>query len=106
MPESSRDEPPFLAEVIGHRRLFAQAVGLPESAIHVRLYLADGTTLNSINLPESPALGPHRWGLLIGIKGRNPAQTVVIRESQVIKAEFEAAAPRPQPIGFLSEAQG
>jgi hypothetical protein len=92
----------FIEGIRKHLDTFASSSGVNVDEVHVRLTLADGVPLilRGLKVTEPAVAGGQGWGM---IHGTDPASAVVVRESHVLKAEFQLAPQDRRPIGLHTE---
>ncbi len=95
-------DPPFLTDLLSQLQQFALTHRVPPEDVVVRLTLADGSSFRLACLAETPASGPHRWGML-HLAEKERAKAIAVRESHILKAEFDLAPVVRKPIGFQAE---
>lgn len=97
--------PGFMEGVVRHLEAYAKSAGIKPENVHVRLVLADGTTHLLLGLKVSGPFPPGAlgWGMIEGVIG-STTEALVVRESHVLKIEFERKVVERKPIGLHTEA--
>lgn len=102
---STPPAPKFMEGIVRHLEAYAKSAGVKAENVHVRLVLADGALHHLLGLKvfgpfPATSLG---WGMVEGATG-SATEALVIRESHVLKVEFEVKPTERKPIGLHTEA--
>ena len=92
----------FLEGILTQLGAFAMQANVEPAEVYVRLTLSDGDAQTFDGLSTISPFGDNDWGMIFG-KASKGAKALVIRERDVLKAEFEADSIGPEHIGFASE---
>ncbi len=92
----------FLADVSNHLSVFAKSKGVKGEDVHIRVILADGTSITIRGLETTAPSVAQGFGMIEGAVG-STEDAWVVREAHVLRVEFGLMPEERRPIGLHTE---
>ena len=97
--------PSFLHDVVSHFQSFAKSRGVNPDDVHVRFFLADGSSYIVRGLKTTAPAASGGWGLIESVAG-GATDALAVREQHIVKIELAVNPGEPTSIGLHTEAAG
>ncbi|HEY2586782.1 MAG TPA: hypothetical protein VGI81_13645 [Tepidisphaeraceae bacterium] len=92
----------YLHDVLSHFESFTRSRAVSPEDVHVRFFLADGSSYTLRGLKASPPASSGGWGLIQGA-AEHSADAFAIREQHVVRVEFAVNPAQRGSIGLHTE---
>lgn len=95
----------YLNDVLVHFESFTRSRMVNPEDVHVRFFLADGSSYTLRGLKASPPTTSGGWGLIQGA-AEHATDAFAIREQHIVRVEFAVNPVQRSAIGLHTEASG